>query len=235
VKRALRLAAAALLAAPLAGAPSRLAAQGWLERTGLDRLASLRRPVTVWGELAVSEHRVTLGAETEQATGPVLGLGARGAVTSWLDLRLTVRGGTLDADWAPSESRRMGEIALAAEAFPLSWVGVVGAASTRGYRTGFGRQRWTRLTIGPEVRTPLLGEHVFGHVRLAAMPYVDVSDTRAPSRALEGVASVRYENGRLHGSLAYALERYDFDAVAGGRRLEQLSGLTLALGWRLGD
>jgi hypothetical protein len=236
-----RLLAVVLLAAPLLAAPTALQAQGWREWLGRmrldslgDRLGALQRPVTVWGELAVLEHRVMLDREAEQATGPVLGLAAQSAVTPWLDLRLAVRGGTLDANWAPSEDRRMGEISLTAETFPLPWIGVVGAASTRGYRTEFGRQRWTRLTIGPEVRTPLLGERVAGRVRIAAAPFVSVSETRAPSRALEGAATVTWESGRLRGALSYVLERYDFDAVQGARRLEQLSGLTVGLGWRLG-
>lgn len=233
MSRASRLAAAALLAAPLLGAPARLSAQGWMERLGLHRLASLRTPVTVWGEIAALEHRVTLGAEVEQASGPVLGIAAEGEITSWLGLRAAIRGGTLHADWAPAEDRRMGEVSLAADAFPVPWIGVVGGASTRGYRTEFGRQRWTRVMVGPELRTPLT-ERFAGRIRLTAAPYVGVTDTRAPSRALEGAAAVTYESGRLHGALTYVLERYDFEPADGARRLEQLSGLTLGLGWRLG-
>ena len=128
----------------------------------------------------------------------------------------------------------MGEISLAGETFPLPWLGVVGAASTRGYRTEFGRQRWTRLTIGPELRTPLLGERVAGRVRISAVPFTSVSETRSPSRALEGAATVTWESGRLRAAMSYVLERYDFEAVEGAARLEQLSGLTIGLGWRLG-
>lgn len=228
-----RLVAAALLAAPMLGAPARLPAQGWTERLGLDRLASLRHPVIVWGEGGLVEHRVTLGTEVEQASGTMLGIAAQSAITPWLDLRAAVRGGELHADWAPAEDRRVGELSLTAAAFPVSWIGVVGGLSTRGYRTEFGRQRWTRLTIGPELRTPL-HDRMTGSIRLTAAPYVDVTDTRAPTRALEGSASVAYESGRLRAALGYSLERYDFEPAMGARRLEQLSGLTLGLGWRLG-
>lgn len=233
MRRVSRFAVAVLLAVPVLGAPARLLGQGWTERLGLDRLASLRRPVTVWGEVAALEHRVTLGTEVEQASGPVLGIAAAGAITPWLGLRAAIRGGTLRADWAPAEDRRMGEISLAGEAFPIAWIGVVGSASTRVYRTEFGRQRWTRLTIGPELRTPL-HERFAGSIRLAASPYVGVSDTHTPSRALEGAAAVTYESGRLQGALTYVLERYDFEPAQGARRLEQVSGLTLGVGWRLG-
>lgn len=233
MRLATRLAAAALLAAPMLGAPARLPAQGWIDRLGLDRLAPIGHPVIVWGEGAVVEHRVTLGTEVEQASGTMFGLAAQTAITPWLDLRAAVRGGTLRADWAPSEDRRVGELSLTAAAFPVSWIGVVGGLSTRGYRTEFGRQRWTRLSIGPELRTPL-HDHITGSIRLTAAPYVAVTDTRAPSRALEGSATVAYENGRLRAALGYSLERYDFEPALGARRLEQLSGLTLGLGWRLG-
>ena len=233
MRRASRLAAAVLLAAPLLGAPSRLAAQGWLERLGLDRLAWHGHAVTVWGEAAVAEHRVTLGTGVEQASGTMLGIAAQSAITPWLGVRAAVRGGELHADRAPSEDRRVGEVSLAAEAFPLTWIGVVGGVSTRAYRTEFGRQRWTRLTVGPELRTPL-HDHITGSIRLTAAPYVDVTDTRPPTRALEGVASVAYEAGRLHAALAYSLERYDFEPAQGARRLEQLGGLTLGVGWRFG-
>ena len=235
-----RLTSLALAVAILA-APASLEAQGWRDRLGRmvpdslgGRIAAVARTVSVWGELAVVEHRVLLADEVEQATGPVIGLAASGTVTSWLDARLAIRGGTLDASRAPAEDRRMGEISLVAETFPLPWLGVVGTASTRGYRTEFGRQRWTRLTIGPELRTPILGERVTGRLRIAAAPYVGVSETRAPSRALEGEVTVGYEAGRLRGALAYVLERYDFEPVAGARRLEQLGGLTLGLGWTIG-
>lgn len=233
MRRSAALLLAALAAAPAVLAPSPAAAQGWGARLGLDRLERLRRPVVVWGELAVVEHRVTLGDDVEQATGPVPGIAAQASLAPWLDLRASVRGGRLGADGAPAEDRRMGELSLAAEAIPLSWIAVVGAASTRVYRTDFGRQRWTRLTIGPELRTPLHGR-VAGRVRLAAAPYVAVSDTRAPTRALEGAAAVTYESARLRASLAYTLERYDFEPAQGSRRLEQVSGLTAALGWTLG-
>jgi hypothetical protein len=88
--------------------------------------------------------------------------------------------------------------------------------------------------VGPRATTLLYDQYVQGSVRLAAIPFVRVSGTAAPTRALAGDVEVRYSGARIQGSVSYSLERYDFAAVNGEQRLEQLGSFALRLGWRTG-
>lgn len=192
-----------------------------------------RPPLTASLTTGIVEHRVSIGDGAEQATGVVAGLAVNGRVRPWLDLRLAASGGRLQADWEPSEDRTLGQIDVTADAFPLPWLGLVTSVVVRGYEGALARQRWTMLSVGPEGRMALYGSSVHGTARVGFAPLVSVSKTTGPERALLGSVSLSYERRRLEVGLEYAIERYDFPATAGERRLEQLSGLGVRAAWKV--
>jgi hypothetical protein len=192
-----------------------------------------RPPLTASVTGSVLEHRVSIGDGAEQATGVVAGIAVNGRVRPWLDLRFGASGGRLQADWEPSEDRTLGQIDVTADAFPLPWLGLVTSVVVRGYEGALARQRWTMLSVGPEGRMALYGSSVHGTARIGFAPLVSVSKTTGPERALLGSVTVSYERRRLEVGLEYAIERYDFPATAGGRRLEQLSGLGVRAAWKV--
>jgi hypothetical protein len=195
--------------------------------------AAQRPPLTASLTGSVVEHRVSIGDGAEQATGLVLGMAANARVRPWLDVRLGLSGGSLQADWAPSEDRTLGQIDVTADAFPLPWLGLVTSVVVRGYEGTLARQRWTMLTMGPEGRMALYGSSVHGTARVAFAPLVSVSNTSGPERALLGAIALSYERKRLEAGLEYTIERYDFPVTSGARRLEQLSGLGVRAAWKV--
>lgn len=181
----------------------------------------------------LAEHRVTLGSDIEKASGPIFGASISTNVLDWLAVGARVSGGTLLAEIAPAEDRSMGEIGVQVDAFPIPSIGLATTIAVRGYSGTLGRQRWIILATGPELRLPLYEERVRGSVRLALMPLVAVSDTDDPERALAGTLGVEYRGQRLAAEVSYSLERFDFPAEALAQRLEQLSTLSLRIGWRI--
>jgi hypothetical protein len=194
--------------------------------------AAQRPPLTASLTGSIVEHRVSIGDGAEQATGVVAGLAITGRVRPWLELRVGASGGRLQADWPPSEDRTLGQLDVAADAFPLPWLGLVTTAVLRSYQGDLARQRWTMLSVGPEGRVALYGSSVQGTARVAFAPLVSVSKTDGPERALLGSVALSYERTRLEVGLEYSIERYDFAGAAGSRRLEQLSGLGVRVGWK---
>jgi hypothetical protein len=194
--------------------------------------AAQRPPLTASLLGSIVEHRVSIGDGAEQATGVVAGLAIEGRLRPWLNLRLGASGGRLHADWSPSEDRTLGQLDVAADASPLPWLGIVTTAVLRSYEGELARQRWAMMSVGPEGRLALYGSSVQAKARVAFAPLVSVSKTEGPERALFGSVALSYERTKLEVGLEYSLERYDFAAGAGSRRLEQLSGLGVRVGWK---
>src|SRR2546425_9398665 len=69
--------------------------------------------------------------------------------------------------------------------------------------------------------------------RAALLPAVSASGLRGPDRAVRGATGLEYRVRTMTLCVEYSLERYDFPAEAGVRRLEQLSAVTLLLELRL--
>ena len=68
---------------------------------------------------------------------------------------------------------------------------------------------------------------------LAKLSEGGVDGDGSPDLAVGGGTGLHYGDGRLAVSLAYSLDRYDFPAAGGARRLEQYSSLTARIGWRV--
>src|SRR5207247_9400533 len=73
-----------------------------------------------------------------------------------------------------------------------------------------------------------------GVVRAGLLPVVSVNGLPRPDVALTAAAGIEYRSGVVTGGLFYGLERYDFPDRGAGRRLEQVSTLTIRFGARRG-
>jgi len=65
------------------------------------------------------------------------------------------------------------------------------------------------------------------------MPWVSVSGISRPDLAVAAHSALSYTTGRLTATMGYSLERFDFPARSGVRRLEELSSLDLGVAWKL--
>src|SRR3989454_10673485 len=70
--------------------------------------------------------------------------------------------------------------------------------------------------------------------RAGLLPVVSVNGLPRPDVALTAAAGIEYRSGVVTGGLFYGVERYDFPDRGAGRRLEQVSTLTLRFGARRG-
>jgi hypothetical protein len=66
------------------------------------------------------------------------------------------------------------------------------------------------------------------------LPVVRVSGLTSPDLGIITAGGLEYRAGRLAAAAFYGLERFDFPAVAGSRRREQVAGLRFRLGLQLG-
>lgn len=185
--------------------------------------------VPVSGTAAVSlvEHKVDIGYGVEESRG--LLFGAEGAVTLRSRVELTIRaaGGSLSTDATGAENRDVGEVGLETSVAAARWLALRGAIASRTYATAIARQRWTTVEVGVETRLNFATSPVRGVLRAGLLPVVSVHGLPGPNVALTAAAGIDYRSGWLSGGLWYALERYDFPDVGAGRRLEQVSTLTI--------
>jgi len=184
--------------------------------------------------LSVVEHRVDAGFGVERSSGAVAGVALGLGVGDRFDLDLTARGGTLAARTPETFDRDLGEVGAAASVRPLSWLGLRAAAARRAYSTDVGRQRWTVLSLGAEVRLAVAGPAAAGVIRAAWLPVVEVNGLDRPDVAVATAAGVEYRRGPVSGGLWYELERCDFPPQMMVRRREQVSALTLRVAVRAG-
>jgi len=116
----------------------------------------------------------------------------------------------------------------------IPWLALHAGVSVRSYSTALVRQRWTALRFGGEARLAFVGGGVTGTLRADILPSVSVSGLERPSRAYAAGAGLDWRVGVVTLGVRYELERYDFPAVLGVQRREQLSMLTAHAGLRLG-
>ena len=197
--------------------------------------AAFRRSVTVMAEGGYTEHRVDAGLGLERASGAGFGAAAGAALTPWLELGLRGSSGRLEARTTLATDRTVRDLELAASVLPLEWLAIQLGGSARTWSSDVGEQRWVALRTGAEARLDFVGGAVRGIIGLALLPQVSVSGlSEGPSVALATATGVRLRGRRLEGALLYTMERFDFPANAGRRRLEQVSALRLQGGVRLG-
>ncbi len=185
--------------------------------------------------VATAEHRVDAGFGVEASDGVLVG----GEVTlqwgggpRWRAGAL-VQFGSLKAEATGSVDRDVGEIGLWAATGVRPWLDLVAGIKRRSYSTPLALQGWTMVHLGAEARVPLTSRRVQAVAGIALMPVVAVSGLAGPDLALAAHAGMQYQAGALALAARYSLERFDFPRRGAARRLEQLSALTVFLGFPL--
>lgn len=191
-------------------------------------------PVTAGASVSLVEHRVTAGAGLERSSGTLFSVGARSTLP-WraLEAQLSLRAGSLGAEERPATDRDVGEVALVI-ALPIrSWIVADGGLTIRRYESTIAAQRWVLGHLGVEARAPIIDEVFSVSAGVAMIPWASVSGISRPDLAVAATSGMAYTTGRLSATMRYRLERLDFPARDGVRRLEQLSSLELGVAWRM--
>ncbi len=194
--------------------------------------AAAQRELTVAPLVSLAEHRVAAGFGVERSLGPIVG--GVGTVRFSPRLAVAVRalGGSLFGAKGVVD-RDVGELGVEASVATAPWLSLQAGAGRRVYGTKLARQAWTTVGLGAAARLAFAAGTIQGVGRVALLPVVSVSGLRGPDVAFRAATGLEY---RVHAAtlgVEYSLERYDFPAAAGVRRLEQLSALTLLLELRL--
>ena len=194
--------------------------------------AAAQRALTVAPLVSLAEHRVDAGFGVERSLGPILG----GVGTVRFSPRVTVAVHALGGSLFGSQGvldRDVGELGVEASVITVPWLALEAGATRRAYSTKLGRQTWTLVGLGATARTAFAGNAIHGVWRAALLPAVSASGLRGPDTAFRAATGLAYRVRTTTLGVEYSLERYDFPAAAGVRRLEQLSALTLLLELRL--
>lgn len=191
-------------------------------------------PLTTGVSMSLAEHRVTAGAGLERSSGTMFGLWASTNLP-WqtAQARVSLRAGSLGANESSAFDRDVGELTLGATV-PLSpWLGLDGGVVVRRYASALAAQRWVWGAIGLIGRTAILDDAFTLSAGLSMMPWVSVSGVSRPDLAVAVHSAMGYSTGRLTAMIRYELERFDFPARDGFRRLEELSSLQLGAAWKI--
>jgi hypothetical protein len=191
-------------------------------------------PLTTGVSMSLAEHRVTAGAGLERSSGTMFGLWAT-ATMPWqsLEARASLRAGSLGATERSAFDRDVGEVSLAASLPVSAWVGLDAGIVVRRYESALAAQRWVWGEVGIHGRHSMLDDAVQLKAGLSIMPWVSVSGISRPDLAVAAHSVLGYTTGRLTATISYGLERFDFPARGGVRRLEELSSLELGVAWKL--
>jgi hypothetical protein len=215
---------ASLLAIVAAALPAAAGAQG--------RLTLPAGAVSVVA--ASADHRVETGLGFERSTGPLFGAQLDLEPDERVMVTLRALGGTLNPQTAVAETRAVGELSLTTRLDMVSWFRGTVTALGRSYDGPLARQHWSELSLGGEGHGMLIDNMLEASVGLSLAPVVKVSGRDGPDLAVAGLARLRHSGERLDLSLGYSLERYDFAARGGTRRVEEISMLIFRAGLRIG-
>ncbi|HEX9485842.1 MAG TPA: hypothetical protein VF976_02160 [Gemmatimonadales bacterium] len=194
--------------------------------------AGAQRALTVAPLVSLAEHRVDAGFGVERSLGPILG--AVGTLRFGPRLAVAVRavGGSLFGSTGVID-RDVGELGVEASVVTVPWLALQAGAARRAYSTKLARQTWTLVGFGARARVAFAGDAIHGVWQATLLPAVSASALRGPDMAFRVTTGLEYRIRTTTLGVEYSLERYDFPAEAGVRRLEQLSALTLRLELRL--
>jgi hypothetical protein len=212
----------------------RAAGPRWWLLLGLAVPGLLRAQITVTPSIFVAyvQHQVDIGYGDEQTSGPVLGGMVDVSPTRWADVTVSGYTGTLNADTADVDSRRMADLELGGSIFATPSLALQVALRTQSYTTTLARQRWLSAVVGGEFAPEIFGGAARAVLRAGLIPAASVSGLPSPTFAVTGAAGFESLRGPLTGSLLFSLERYDFPVINGAPRNEQLVLVTAQIGVR---
>ena len=194
--------------------------------------ASAQRALTVAPVVSLAEHRVDAGFGVERSLGPIVGGVGTLRFVRRLEVAVRAVGGRLIGSTGVLD-RDVGELGVEASVLTLPWLALQAGAARRAYSTKLGRQTWTLVSLGGTARMAFAGDAIHSVWRAALLPAVSASGLRDPDVAFRAATGLEYRVRTTILMVEYSLERYDFPAEAGVRRLEQLSAVTLRLELRL--
>jgi hypothetical protein len=194
--------------------------------------ASAQITVTPSVFVAYVQHQVDIGYGDEQTGGPVLGAAVTVTPTRWTAVALSGYGGTLTADSANIDTRRLADLELAGSIFATPSLALQIAMRSQTYTTPLARQRWLSLSVGGEYGPEIFDGAARAVLRVGLIPLANVSGLPTPSFAVSGGAGFEFLRGPLTGGLLFSLERYDFPTTNGAPRAEQLAILMATVGVR---
>ena len=180
-----------------------------------------------------ADHVVAVGDAPVSAQGTTLGFAAALAPRQWIELHVRSAGGSLTASEDPRANHELAEAEAGLSALLLPWLAATVSAEGRSYSGALTTQRWKALRTGAEARLDL-ANGARAVIRASAFPKVTVDGLPSPNLAIGGGTGIELRRRRLFASLVYSIDRFDFPAGSGGKRVEQLSSLMLQAGWRFG-
>lgn len=184
--------------------------------------------------VALADHRVDAGLGFERTAGALFGVQVEAIPLEGTLLSLRALGGSLGSHSPAADQRDVGEVTATARWRLVPWLDARAGFTTRTFTSSLARQRWTSAAVGADLRMTMLEGRVEGTTGAQLLPLVRVSGHESPDVAFGASMGIRYVARRYLVALGYQLERYDFPAVAGERRLEEHSALTLRAGYRFG-
>jgi hypothetical protein len=150
-----------------------------------------------------------------------------------LEARASLRAGSLGANESAAFDRDVGEASLGAVIPVSDWLGVSSGIVVRRYESALAAQRWVWGEVGLHGDHAMLNDALKLSAGLSIMPWVSVSGISRPDLAVAAHSALGYTGGRLTATIRYGLERFDFPAREGVRRLEELSSLELGVAWKI--
>ncbi len=184
------------------------------------------------GEGRFVQHRVDAGNGNELRSGTLFGGSGVAGLGEHVEVGLSGATGTLNVDSGLTTSGKLARAEGHIAVLPIPWLALRAGVALHTFSAGFASQRWTSARIGGEARLLFLGGKLRGIVGFELYPIVSVSGQPKPTSAFGAASGLRYASGPMTAALLYEFERYDFPAVAGVARREQLGTIVLALGFR---
>jgi hypothetical protein len=184
-----------------------------------------------------ARHRVQLNGATNELTGFWYGGQGRARLgPTFIEVRgLTGSLGGTSTLTNPERTVRVTSVAAGLAVTP--WLQVGGAMEAWHFDASGLPAVWKLLGLTARV-TPSFGiRSLNGVVEVRYFPSASLSGDQKMSMALQTQLGVEFAvpNSGIVLNVGYRVERYDFTATgAGAARLEQVSGLTAGLGYRLG-
>jgi hypothetical protein len=193
-----------------------------------------RAQVTVTPSVFVAyvQHQVDIGYGDERTGGPVLGAVVTVTPTRWTAVAVSGYGGTLSADSANIDTRRMADLELTGSVFATPSLALQIGLRSQTYTTPLARQRWLSLSVGGEFGPEIFDGAARAILRAGLIPAANVSGLPNPTFAVSGGAGFEFLRGPLTGGLIFSLERYDFPTTNGAPRAEQQVVVTAQVGVR---
>ncbi len=182
--------------------------------------------------VAYVQHQVDIGYGDEQTGGPVLGAMVSVSPTRWTDVTLSGYTGTLNADSANVDSRRLADLELGGRIFATSTLALQIGLRAQSYATTLARQRWLSVSVGGEYGPEIFDGLARAVLRAGLIPLASVSGLPNPTFAVVAGTGFQVLRGPLTGGLYFSIERYDFPSSNGAPRAEQMELLTAQVGVR---